>query len=122
VRFPPYVSDAELEGLYRLARCFALPSRDEGFGLPLLEAMARDVPVACSDRGALPEVAGDAALLFDPDDQAAVSAALRTLLTDDARVAELVRRGRERVRLHTWERTARLTLDCYERALGSARG
>jgi len=123
VRFPPYVSDTELEGLYRLARCFALPSRDEGFGLPVLEAMQRDVPVACSDRGALPEVAGDAALLFDPDDQPAVTAALRTLLHDHERVAELVRRGRERVALHTWERTARLTLDCYERALGSpARG
>jgi glycosyltransferase involved in cell wall biosynthesis len=118
VRWPAYVADAELEGLYALARCFALPSRAEGFGLPVLEAMRRGVPVACADRGALPEVAGDAALLFDPDDQAAVTAALRTLLHDDARVAELVRRGRERVREFTWERTARLTLASYERALG----
>lgn len=120
VRFLGWVDDAELEGLYALARCCALPSRAEGFGLPVLEAMRRDVPVACADRGALPEVAGDAALLFDPDDRTAVVAALRTLLHDDARVAELVRRGRERVREFTWERTARLTLACYERALGSS--
>jgi glycosyltransferase involved in cell wall biosynthesis len=122
VRFLGWVGDSELEGLYELASCFALPSRIEGFGLPLLEAMRRGVPVACADRGALPEVAGDAALLFDPDDQEAVTAALRTLLSDRARAAELVRRGHERVRAFTWERTAQLTLASYERALGSGSG
>ncbi len=119
VRFPAYVDDGELEGLYALASCFALASRSEGFGLPVLEAMGRGVPVACADRGALAEVAGDAALLFDPDDQDAVTAALRVLLHDRARAAQLVARGHERVRAFTWERTAQLTLASYERALGS---
>jgi glycosyltransferase involved in cell wall biosynthesis len=120
VRFLDWITEAELEGLYGLAHCFALPSRAEGFGLPVLEAMRRGVPVACAARGALPEVAGDAALLFDPDDQEAVTAALRTLLTDRVRADELVRRGRDRVRAFTWERTAQLTLASYERALGSS--
>ena len=80
VRFPAWVSDGELEGLYGLAHCFVLPSFMEGFGLPVLEAMQRDVPVACSGRWALPEVAGDAALLFDPGDQDAVTGAVRRLL------------------------------------------
>lgn len=119
VRFLGWVGDEELDGLYGLAACFALASRIEGFGLPVLEAMRCGVPVACADRGALAEVAGDAALLFDPDDDGAVTAALHTLLHDDVQAAELVRRGRERVRAFTWERTAQLTLASYERALGS---
>ncbi|MEJ7825905.1 MAG: glycosyltransferase family 1 protein [Solirubrobacteraceae bacterium] len=119
VRFLGWVGDDELDGLYGLAACFALASRIEGFGLPVLEAMRRGVPVACADRGALAEVAGDAALLFDPDDERTVTAALRTLLHDEARAGELVRRGHERVRTFTWEHTAQLTLASYERALGS---
>ena len=66
--FPPYVDDADLEGLYACAACFVCPSLSEGFGLPVLEAMRRGVPVACSNVSALPEVAGDAALYFDPLD------------------------------------------------------
>lgn len=120
VRFPGWIADDELEGLYGLARCFALASRIEGFGLPVLEAMHRGVPVACSNRGALAEVAGDAALLFDPDDVDAAAAALHALLHDDALAAALVRRGHERARTFTWERAASLTLASYERALGSA--
>ena len=79
--------------------------------------MARGLPVACSDRASLPEVAGDAALLFDPDDDAAVVAALRRLLDDAALREDLVRRGHDRVRAFTWDRTARATLDAYQRAL-----
>jgi glycosyltransferase involved in cell wall biosynthesis len=116
VRFPGWVSDPELEALYRIASCFVLPSLMEGFGLPVLEAMAREVPVACSDRSSLPEVAGDAALLFDPDDQAAVTGAIVRLLTDDGLVGDLRRRGRERCRLLTWRRTAEGTLAAYRRA------
>ena len=89
----------------------------EGFGLPVLEAMARDVPVACSDRAALPEVVGDAALLFDPDDQAAIEAAMARLIHDDGLAADLRRRGRERARQLTWRRTAEGTLASYRRAV-----
>jgi glycosyltransferase involved in cell wall biosynthesis len=122
VRFLHWVSESELEGLYRVSACFVLPSLIEGFGLPVLEAMARGVPVACSNRPALPEVVGDAALLFDPLDQAALAAALRRLLTDRQLGAELVRRGRARASEFTWRRTAELTLASYRRAIADHRG
>lgn len=118
VRFPTWVSEADLEGLYRLAAVFALPSLIEGFGLPVLEAMARGVPVVCSDRPALPEIAGDAALLFDPERQDDVTAALRRVTHDHGFAASLADRGLARARRFTWERTARATLDSYERAVG----
>jgi len=117
VRFLGWVPEDELESLYRLASCFCLPSLIEGFGLPVLEAMARDVPVACSDRTAMAEVAGDAALLFDPEDQEAVTTAVRRLLDDRELAARLVERGRARVALYTWERTAEATLESYRRAV-----
>jgi glycosyltransferase involved in cell wall biosynthesis len=117
------VPDDRLEALYATADCFALPSLHEGFGLPVLEAMARGLPVACSDRSALAEVAGDAALRFDPTAPAEIAAALRGLLTDAELRASLVERGRERARGFTWEETARGTLRTYRRALeGRARG
>jgi glycosyltransferase involved in cell wall biosynthesis len=117
VRFLGWLSDADLDGLYRVATCFVLPSLIEGFGLPVLEAMARDVPVACSNRPALPEVVGEAAVLFGPEDQSAVTAAIRRLLTDDSLRSRLVALGRERVRLFTWERTAEATVASYRRAI-----
>lgn len=117
VRFPGWVSGAELEGLWSLARAFVFPSLYEGFGLPVLEAMARGVPVACSNASSLPEVAGDAALLFDPRDEAAIAAAVRRLLTDRAEVDRLRARGLARAGEFTWERTARATLASYARAL-----
>ncbi len=118
VRFLAWVSDAELETLWGLADAFVFPSLYEGFGLPILEAMARGVPVACADAASLPEVAGDAALLFDPHDTVALASALKRLLDDPLFAAGLVARGRERVREFTWQRTARLTLESYGRALG----
>jgi glycosyltransferase involved in cell wall biosynthesis len=120
VRFPAWVSEAELEGLWELASAFVYPSLYEGFGMPVLEAMARGVPVACSNASSLPEVAGDAALLFDPHDEAAIATALRRLLDDGALAASLRDRGLERVKQFSWQRTARLTLESYARALGRA--
>ena len=120
VRFPAWVSAAELEGLWALTQLFVFPSLYEGFGLPVLEAMARGVPVACSNASSLPEVAGDAALLFDPRDELAIAEALRRLLDDGALREQLRARGLARAREFTWERTARLTLHSYARALGSA--
>jgi len=118
VRFEDWIEAADLAGLYRHAACFALPSLIEGFGLPVLEAMSYGTPVACSDRWSLPEVAGDAALLFDPEDQAAVTGALKRLLADGDLAGRLGRAGIERAREYTWERTARATLASYERAVG----
>ena len=122
VRFPPWVSTEELEGLWALARAFVFPSLYEGFGLPVLEAMARGVPVACSNASSLPEVAGDAALMFDPHDERAIATAIETLLSqdDDAR-ARTRARGLARAERFTWERTARLTLESYARTLASDR-
>lgn len=117
LRTPGWVSEAGLEGLYALASVFALPSLEEGFGLPVLEAMARGVPVACSDASSLPEVAGGAAELFDPLDHRDVARALDLLLGSPERRDELVALGRARCRELTWRRSARATLDTYRRAL-----
>jgi glycosyltransferase involved in cell wall biosynthesis len=118
VRFAGWLGQAELEGLWALADAFVFPSLYEGFGLPVLEAMARGVPVACAEASSLPEVAGDAALLFDPRDEGALAAVLERMLGEPTLARELRARGLERVRQFTWERTARLTLDSYARALG----
>jgi glycosyltransferase involved in cell wall biosynthesis len=118
VRFLGWVSGEELESLYASATCFVLPSLIEGFGLPVLEAMARGIPVACSDRPALPEVVGDAAVLFDPTNQRAVTDAVRRLVTDAELRQTLSARGLERARQFTWRRTAEETLASYRRAIG----
>ncbi|MEA2220715.1 MAG: hypothetical protein QOJ35_3341 [Solirubrobacteraceae bacterium] len=117
VRLLSWVSGAELEGLYALAAVFVFPSLYEGFGLPVLEAMRRGVPVACSNRSSLPEVAGDAALLFDPHDPRAMTAAIERILCDGAEAARLRAAGRRQAARFTWEATARATAASYDRAM-----
>lgn len=107
----------ELATLYSHARCFVFPSLYEGFGIPLLEAFACGCPVAAANSSSLPEVAGDAALLFDPVDQGEIHAAVARLLHDDALCARLRRQGHKRVAQFSWQETARRTLECYRRAL-----
>jgi glycosyltransferase involved in cell wall biosynthesis len=113
-----WIDDAQLEGLYAAATCLAFPSLAEGFGLPILEAMERGLPVACSAVSALPEVAGDAALLFDPLSVDAIAAAVGHLLEDQALRSRLAARGRARAGLFSWERAASGTVASYGRALG----
>jgi glycosyltransferase involved in cell wall biosynthesis len=117
LRLPAWVSTPDLEGLYALADAVVFPSLYEGFGLPVLEAMARGVPVACSRASSLPEVAGDAALLFDPEDVDAIRAATERLLGDGELRERLRAAGRERAARFTWEVTAAGTVASYERAL-----
>lgn len=119
VRFLGWISDGELEGLYEAAICLAFPSLAEGFGLPVLEAMMRGLPVACSDAASLPEVAGDAALYFDPLDTGAIAEAIATLLRDADFRERLAAAGRERAAGFSWQRAAAETIACYERALAT---
>lgn len=108
-----YVTTGELASLYRRARIFAFPSLDEGFGMPVLEAMAHGVPVVTSNCSALPEVAGDAAALVDPLDTEAIGEALSRLASDDSLRDDLARRGLERARMFTWESAVQRTWAVY---------
>ncbi len=116
VRFLGFVAQEEIAPLMAGARALALPSRYEGFGMPVLEAMAAGTPVLCTDRGALPEVAGGAALLFDPDDAEGLAALLARVDADDGLCQNLRARGRERAAPFTWRRCAEATLAAYRRA------
>ena len=112
-----YVDPDELAAWYARAAIFAFPSLDEGFGMPVLEAMAGGAPVLTSNRSALPEVAGDAAVLVDPEDTEALIEALRGMAGDEALRQELAARGLARARLFTWEKAVRETWDVYEELL-----
>ncbi|MFT4049385.1 MAG: glycosyltransferase family 1 protein [Solirubrobacterales bacterium] len=117
VRFTGWIETEELEGLYRLATCFAYPTLREGFGLPVLEAMQRGTPVACSNTSSVREVAGEAAVTFDPTDVEAIRAAIDSLLADQDLRAQMIERGRPRAAEFTWQRCADETLAAYEAAL-----
>jgi len=110
---PGYVSPEDLAAWYAKSAIFAFPSLDEGFGMPVLEAMAAGTPVVTSNRSALPEVVGDAALLVDPEDAEALGQALRDLTQKDDLRDELSHRGVERARLFTWEKAVAETWNLY---------
>lgn len=111
-----FVSDAELVTLYRRAVALVLPSRYEGFGLPVLEAMRAGCPVICADSSALPEVAGDAALLFPWNDAAALAAQMTRLTNDPVLRAERVAAGIAHASRFSWSRVADQTLACFASA------
>ncbi len=115
VRFLGYVPDDQLAVLYRLAAVFVFPSLYEGFGLPPLEAMASGTPVVVSNVSSLPEVVGDAAVLVDPHDIDSIVDGLRCVLTNPARADEMRRKGLERSREFSWERSVARTLEVYKR-------
>jgi glycosyltransferase involved in cell wall biosynthesis len=114
VRWLGHVGEQELAELYRHATALVFPSRYEGFGLPLLEAMARRTPVIASNCSSIPEVAGDAAILVDPDDIGALRDAMRRVATEPALRSEMTARGAEVVAGFTWDETARATVAAYE--------
>jgi glycosyltransferase involved in cell wall biosynthesis len=115
-----HVPEAQLDALYRAADLVAYPSLYEGFGLPIVEAMGRGVPVLASTTPAVAETAADAALLVDPEDVAAIAEGLGRALTDRAVRDDLVRKGNTRASSFSWEATARATLDAYRDAVERA--
>jgi glycosyltransferase involved in cell wall biosynthesis len=117
VRLLAWIPAPDVEGLYAAASCMAFPSLYEGFGLPVLEAMARGVPVACSDIPPLREVADGAAVYFDPRSPPELAAAVSGLLRDTADADSRRAAGLERARGFSWDATARLTVASYRRAL-----
>jgi glycosyltransferase involved in cell wall biosynthesis len=117
-----YVDDDRLPALYRGALAFVLPSSYEGLGLTCLEAMACGTPVVAANRAALPETCGDAALLVDPDDQAALADAVLRACTDESLRARLRTRGLAQVRTRTWERAARDTDLLFQAMTGGDNG
>jgi glycosyltransferase involved in cell wall biosynthesis len=118
---PGYVSSDDLAGWYARAMVFAFPSLDEGFGMPVLEAMAAGVPVLTSNRSALPEVAGDAALLVPPEDTEGLTEALVNLTESEELRAEFAKRGRNRARNFSWTTAVDRTWQVYESLTGSRR-
>jgi glycosyltransferase involved in cell wall biosynthesis len=122
VRHLGYVADPDREALYRSASLVVMPSLDEGFGLPALEAMTLGVPVIASHRGALPEVLGGAGLLIDPQDSTAIADAMARVLADSDLAATCAARGIARSRSYSWETSANALVTAYEQALARRAG
>jgi glycosyltransferase involved in cell wall biosynthesis len=121
VRFLGFVPLETLKVFYKTAAAFVFPSLYEGFGLPPLEAMACGTPVVTSNASSLPEVAGDAAVLVNPENVFDIAAGIREVLTNEALRAELIERGRRRAREFSWERTACQVLEIYRQVAAKRR-
>jgi glycosyltransferase involved in cell wall biosynthesis len=120
IHFMDFVSDEDLTRFYGACDLFVYPSLYEGFGLPIIEAMASGRAVACSNTTAMPEVADSCALLFDPKSDVEIVRALRDLLLDAQLRTRMERLGLQRASIYNWERTARRTLDVYYEVAGAA--
>jgi glycosyltransferase involved in cell wall biosynthesis len=112
------VDEPRLRALYRSAEALVYPSRYEGFGLPVLEAMASGTPVIASNAASIPEVLGDAGILVDPGDTRGWSRAIAQVAGDEPRRREMTAAGLARAARFTWRRTAQITLAVYRRAAG----
>ena len=117
VRYVGYVNPEERQALYRGARLLVLPSFEEGFGLPVLEAMSLGVPVVAANRGSLPELVGDAGSIVDPERPDAIANAIALLLSDDAYAATCASRGLARARTFSWKQTAQRVYEMYQQAV-----
>jgi glycosyltransferase involved in cell wall biosynthesis len=122
VQFLGFLKPLEIQALYRRARALVFPSLYEGWGLPIVEAFANDLPVACSNVTSLPELVGDAAILFDPYDAQAIAAAVERIWTDDVLAAQLVARGKATLDRFDWHRTALIMRAHYRTVAGKALG
>ena len=118
VHFPGFVSPKELRALYELATALVFPSRFEGWGLPVCEAFSAGLPVAASSATGLPDLVGDAGLIFDPESADEIAAAVQRIWTDEELRRSLAERGRERDELFSWDHTARLLRAHYRRIAG----
>ena len=110
-------TDAVLAGYYQAASAFVYPSLYEGFGIPPLEAMSFNCPVVCSNVSSIPEVVGNAGLMFDPNDTQSIILAIEQVVCDSALRESLIARGQERIKQFSWERCAKETLDVYRKVL-----
>jgi glycosyltransferase involved in cell wall biosynthesis len=122
IRVTGYLTEEEIAGWYARASIFAFPSFDEGFGMPILEAMAAGIPVIAGNRSALPEVCGDAAEQVDPASEEQLASALLRLATDESRRHELIARGLNRSKQFTWENAVAKTQAVYNELAGNAGG
>ncbi len=114
VVFPDHIDEDHLPTIYREAKLYVFPSLYEGFGLPPLEAMARNIPVASSSASCLPEILGEAAFFFDPRGISETSEAIEKVLTDNDLRKKLIEAGKKQIRKYSWEKMAKETLEIYK--------
>jgi glycosyltransferase involved in cell wall biosynthesis len=112
-----FVSDNELQNLYYHAKCFVFPSLYEGFGFPILEAFSNECPICISNRSCFPEIAGDAALYFDPENENSIRNSIRIVLENDKLRNEIIQKGKAKLKSFTWEKAAEKTYQVYLKAL-----